>query len=76
VEVNQLLRKTYVRDGKNRLIGSVTTGFEGSFEALIRDEHENTIGRSSERFGTTRDGHGNLISVDTADPGLLLNRKK
>jgi hypothetical protein len=71
-----MLKKTYVRDGKNRLIGSVTTGFEGSFEALIRDEHENIIGRSSERFGTTRDGHGNLISVDTADPGLLLNRKK
>ena len=71
-----MLKKTYVRDGKNRLIGSVTTGFEGSFEALIRDEHENIIGRTSERFGTTRDGHGNLISVDSADPGLLLNRKK
>jgi hypothetical protein len=71
-----MLKKTYVRDGKNRVIGSVTTGFEGSFEALVRDEHDNIIGRTSERFGTTRDGHGNLISINTADPGLLINRKK
>ena len=71
-----MLEKKYVRDGKNRVIGSITTGFEGSFEALVRDEHENIIGRTSERFGTTRDGHGNLISVNTADPGLLINRKK
>jgi len=71
-----MLKKTYVRDGKNRLIGSVTTGFEGSFEGLVRDEDEHIIGRTSERFGTTRDGNGRLISVNTADPGLLLNRKK
>jgi hypothetical protein len=71
-----MLKKSYVRDGKNRLIGSVTTGFEGSFDTLVRDEHENVIGRTSERFGTTRDAHGNLISVNTADPGLLFNRKK
>lgn len=71
-----MLKKTYIRDGKNRVIGSVTTGFEGSFEALVRDEHDNVIGRTSERFGTTRDGNGRLISVNTADPGLLLNRKK
>jgi hypothetical protein len=71
-----MLKKTYVRDGNNRLVGSVTTGFEGSFETLVRDDHDNIIGSTSERFGTTRDGHGNLVSVDTADPGLLLNRKK
>ncbi len=71
-----MLTKTYVRDGKNRVIGSVTTGFKGSFEALVRDEHYNIIGRTSERFGTTRDEHGNLISINTADLGLLLNRKK
>jgi hypothetical protein len=71
-----MLKKTYVRDGKNRIIGSVTTGFEGSFEALVRDEHENVIGRTSERFATTRDTHGNLVSLNTADPGLLINRKK
>ncbi len=71
-----MLKKTYVRDGKNKVIGSVTTGFEGSFETLVRDEHDNVIGRTSERFGTTRDGRGKLVSLNTADPGLLLNRKK
>ena len=71
-----MLKKTYVRDGNNRVIGSITTGFEGAFEALVRDEHENIIGRTSERFGTTRDGHGNLLSINTADSGLVFNRKK
>jgi len=71
-----MLKKTYVRDGKNRVIGSVTTGFEGSFEALARDEHDHVLGTTSERFGTTRDAHGNLVSINTADAGLLLNRKK
>jgi hypothetical protein len=71
-----MLEKKYVRDGKNRIIGSITTGFEGSFEALIRDEQGDIIGRTSERFGTTRDGDGNLVSVNTADPGLLFGRKK
>jgi YD repeat-containing protein len=71
-----MLRKNYVRDARNRVIGSVTTGFDGSFEALVRDEHGHVLGRTSERFGTTRDGHGNLVSINTADPGLLLNRKK
>jgi YD repeat-containing protein len=71
-----MLKKTYVRDGGNQLIGSVTTGFRGSFEALVRDERGNIMGRTSERFGTTRDGQGNLISVNTADPGLLTKREK
>jgi hypothetical protein len=71
-----MLKKTYVRDGKNRVIGSVTTGFEGSFDALVRDEHGEIIGRTSERFGTTRDGRGNLVSINSADPGLLFDRKK
>jgi hypothetical protein len=71
-----MIKKSYVRDGKNRVIGSVTTGFEGSFETLVRDAHENIIGRTSERFGTTRDARGSLVSINTADPGLLFSRKK
>jgi hypothetical protein len=71
-----MLKKTYVRDGKNRVIGSVTTGFEGSFETLVRDEHDHILGTTSEQFRTTRDAHGNLVSLGTADPGLLLSRKK
>jgi len=34
-----MLKKTYVRDEKNRLIESFTTGFKGSFETLVRDRH-------------------------------------
>ena len=55
-----MLKKTYIRDGKNQIIGSFTTGFKGSFETLVRDEHESTIGRTSERFRTTRNGKGDL----------------
>jgi len=69
-----MLKKTYVRDGKNQIIGSFTTGYKGSFETLVRDEHGNVIGRTSERFKTTRDGKGNLVSIKSANPGLLLGR--
>ena len=69
------LEKTYVRDGKRRIIGSVTSGYSDE-SAAVRDEDNGITGRSSDRFHTTRDGHGNLVSTNTADPGLLINRKK
>jgi hypothetical protein len=71
-----MLKKTYVRDGKNQVVGSITSGFTGSYETVVRDEDNTVIGTTSERFGTTRDGHGGLVSNNTADPGLLINRKK
>jgi len=70
-----MLKKQYIRDGKRRIIGSVTTGFRGAFETLVRDEHERTVGWTSEKFHTTRDEHGRLVSLNTADPGLLLKRR-
>ena len=70
-----MLEKTYVRDGKNRIIGSVTTGFAGE-TSVVKDEHEQIIGRSSGLFNTTRDEHGGLVSTNSADPGLLINKKK
>jgi hypothetical protein len=69
-----MLKKVYIRDGNKRVIGSVTTGFSGSFDSLVRDEHERVLGWSSEKFGTTRDSHGALISTNNADPGLLIRR--
>jgi hypothetical protein len=66
-----VLTKRYIRDGKNRVIGSLTTGFQGSFETVVRDEHEHVIGRTSQRFQNARDEHGHLISINSADPGLL-----
>jgi hypothetical protein len=71
-----MLKKEYIRDGKNRVIGSVTTGYEGAFDSIVRDEHEQIVGRSSERFHTTRDEHGGLVSINSADPGLLIKPKK
>ncbi len=69
------LQKEYVRDGKRRIIGSVTSGFSDT-SAVARDEDSEIVGRTSERFHTTRDGHGNLVSINSPDPGLLLGRKK
>lgn len=69
------LAKTYIRDGQRRIIGSVTTGYKGSYDTIVRDAHEHIIGRTSEHFGTTRDEHGNLVSINTADAGLLIKRK-
>jgi hypothetical protein len=71
-----MLKKEYIRDGKNRLIGSVTTGFVGAFETIVRDEHEQIMGTTSERFHTTRNEHGGVVSINTSDPGLLINKKK
>ena len=71
-----MLTKKYVRDGQNRIIGSVTTGYTGSYETVVRDANNAVVGTASERFGTTRDEHGGLVSNNTADPGLLINRKK
>jgi hypothetical protein len=70
------LEKRYIRDGKNQIIGSTTTGFVGSYETIVKNEHEQIVGRTSERFGTTRDDRGGLVSTNTADPGLLISPKK
>lgn len=71
-----MLEKKYIRDANHRVIGSVTTGYVGSFDSIARDENDHVLGRSSEQFHTTRDGHGDLVSINSADPGLLINRKK
>jgi hypothetical protein len=53
-----------------------TSGFVGSYETIVRDEHEKIMGTTSERFHTTRDEHGGLVSINSADAGLLINRKE
>jgi len=65
-----MLKKNAVRDGRNRLIGSVTTGFaDGS--SIVRDAEGHLLGKTSEKFDNTRDARGKLVSVNTADGGLL-----
>lgn len=68
-------KKDYVRDGNRKMIGSVTSGYSDT-SAVVRDETNQIAGRTSERFETTRDEHGKLVSVNSSDPGLLIRRKK
>jgi hypothetical protein len=70
-----MLKKGYIRDGNRKIIGSVTTGFSDT-SSVERDEGNRIIGRTNERFHTTRDGHGNLVSINSSDPGLLIGHKK
>jgi hypothetical protein len=69
------LEKEFIRDGKRRIIGSVTSGFSDE-SAVVRDGANEIVGRTSGRYDTTRDDHGNLVSINSADPGLLLGRRK
>jgi len=67
--------KKYIRDANHQLIGSVTSGFSDE-SSVVRDEHEQIIGRTSDKFSTTRDQHGKLVSINTSDPGLLIKTRK
>jgi hypothetical protein len=71
-----MLKKHFIRDGNRRIIGSVTSGYSGGTSDVVRDEQNEISGRTSDRFQTTRDERGNLVSTNTSDPGLLINRKK
>jgi len=70
------LNKEYIRDGQRRIVGSVTTGVTGAFDTIVRDESGDFLGRTSEKFQTTRDNQGNLVSINSADPGLLIGKRK
>jgi hypothetical protein len=69
------LEKQFIRNGKNRIIGSVTSGFSDT-SAVIRDEKNEITGRTSERFHTTRDKDGGLVSINSHDPGLLIGKRR
>ena len=68
------LNKKFVRDGNRRIIGSVTTGYSDT-SSVVRDEDNQITGRTNDRFNTTRDAHGKLVSINSSDPGLLIGRK-
>jgi len=69
-----MLKKHFIRDGSRKIIGSVTTGFSDT-SSLVRDEHNKINGRTNDKFQTTRDAQGNLVSTNSADPGLLIRKK-
>ena len=70
------LSKEYIRGAKREILGSVTTGYSGGTTAVVRDEHNQITGRTSDLFNTTRDEHGGLVSINRSDPGLLIGRGK
>jgi len=71
-----MLKKHFIRDGSRKIIGSVTSGYSGGTSDVARDASNQITGRTSEKFQTTRDGQGKLVSTNSADPGLLIGRKK
>ena len=71
-----MLEKKYVRDGNRKIIGSITSGYSGGTSDVVRDDRNGITGRTSDRFQTTRDSNGRLVSINTSDPGLVINGKK
>ena len=69
-----MLKKYFIRDGNRRIIGSVTTMYSDS-SSIVRDQRNQITGRTNERFNTVRDAHGNLVSTNSADPGLIIGSK-
>jgi YD repeat-containing protein len=65
-----MLKKSVIRDGHNRVIGSVTEGYAGG-SSIVRDDEGRLLGKTSEKFHNTRDAQGKLISINTPDAGLL-----
>jgi YD repeat-containing protein len=66
----KMLKKEIIRDGRNKLIGTITTGFAGG-SCIVRDAEGRLLGKTSEKFHNTRDERGRLISVNTPNAGLL-----
>jgi hypothetical protein len=67
------LKTEYVRDGKNQLVGTKTTGFPNG-DVTARDRDGKILGHSSGTFGNTRDAGGRLVSQNQADVDLLFRK--
>lgn len=68
------LKIEYVKKS-GEVLGSITSGYsDGS--TTVRDSGGRVLGHSSEKFSTTRDSNGKLVSTNTASPGLLIPKKK
>lgn len=67
------LEKKYIRNGRNQVIGSVTSGYSDTTE-IVRDAQGKLLGKTNRRFSNTRDAQGRLVSINTPDAGLLFGR--
>jgi hypothetical protein len=70
---NMPLKIEYGKRG-GQVLGTITSGYsDGS--TTVRDSGGRVLGHSSERFNTTRDSSGKLVSTNTASPELLIRKK-
>jgi hypothetical protein len=67
-----MLKVEYIRNGKNQIIGSKTTGFANG-DKVARDRGGKILGHSNDTFGNTSDSNGRITSADQADPDLLFD---
>jgi hypothetical protein len=68
-----MLKMEYVRDGKNQILGSTTSGFANG-DTVARDRSGKILGHSNTTFENTRDSDGRLVSRNADDVGLLFRR--
>jgi len=69
---SKLLRVEYVRNGKNQIIGSKTSGFANG-DTVARDRDGRILGHSNSKFGNTRDSNGRITSTNQADVDSLFD---
>jgi hypothetical protein len=67
------LRTEWIRKS-GQVLGSVTSGFSDQ-STTVRDRGGRILGHTSDRFNTTRDSSGKLVSTNTASPGLVIKKK-
>jgi hypothetical protein len=68
------LKIEYVKKS-GEVLGSITSGYsDGS--TTVRDSGGRALGHTSDKFSTTRDAAGRLISTNVSSPGLLIPKKK
>jgi len=67
-----MLKVEYVRTGKNQILGSKTSGFANG-DTVARDRDGKILGRSSSKFGNTRDASGRITSTNQADADSLFD---
>jgi hypothetical protein len=67
-----MLKVEYIRNGKNQIIGSKTSGFANG-DTVARDRGGKVLGHSSDMFGNTRDLNGRITSANQANADLLFD---
>jgi hypothetical protein len=67
-----MLKVEFVRNGKNQIVGSKTSGFANG-DTVARDRDGKMLGHSRSKFGNTREANGRLTSTNQADPDSLFD---